>query len=157
MSGRYSYTVATGSVALSASATKSLWLLDPVTEPFTICEFGLSFDSVSPATAIRVDLYCVTNVGSAAGSSGTVNNWQDQRGPNNTTTALTNLTTEPTGVDILSQWFVQPFGGCLVIQYPLQREPGTAATATTNRLGLRCVTPSGTSCNSVSYVVFEET
>jgi len=156
MAGHYTYSVATGSVALSASATKSMWLLDPVTNPITIAEMSVSFDSSAPLTAIRVDLYVVTTVGSAAGTAGTVGKWMDQNAPAATTTALTALSTEPTTVVVLANWFLQPFGGNQTLQWPLMREPGAGAADTTHRLGLRCVTPSGASPNCVSYVVIDE-
>lgn len=156
MAGQYLYSVQTGSVALSASATKSMWLLDPVTNPIIICELGISFDGSAAATAVRVDLYVVTTLGSPAGTTGTLVKWSDQSLPSATTTALTALSAEPTTVSILASWFLTPAGGLLDIQYPLNREPGTAAAATTNRLGLRCVTPSAVSPNAVSYVVLSE-
>lgn len=156
MAGQYTYSVTMASTALSASATKSLWLLDPVTNPITICELGVSFNSSAASTAVEVDLYCVTTLGSPAGTTGTEVKWMDQNAPAATTTSLTALTTEPTTKAILCSWFIQPFGGTWTLQYPLMREPGTAAAATTNRLGLQVVTPSGVTPNALAYVVFEE-
>lgn len=156
MAGQYLYSVQTGSVALSASATKSLWLLNPVTNPITICEFSVSSDGSSAQTAVRVDLYVATTIGSPAGTAGTVAKWSDQSLPAATTTALTALTAEPTTVTVLWSWFLTPFGGLLDIQYPLGREPGTAGGATTNRLGLRCVTPAAVAPNVVADVLISE-
>lgn len=152
------YSVQTGSVALSASATKSLWLLDPAGGGFSIVEFNVTFDSAAPTTAVRVDLYQVSSVGSAAGSTGTIVKWTDVNIGAAATTALTALTTEPTTVAILASWFIQPCGGCIPSpQYPLGREVGAGAgLATTNRIGLRCVTPAGVTPNCVSYVAFDE-
>ena len=156
MAGQYVYSVSMVSTSLSASATKSLWLLDPVTNPITIVEWGVSFDQSSSSTAIEVDLYVVTSIGAPAGTSTTPVKWLDQNSPVATTTALTALSAEPTTVSILASYFIQPFGGTWTVQYPLQREPGTAAGATTNRVGLRVVTPVGVTPHALSYVVFEE-
>ena len=156
MSSPSLYSIATGSVALSASATKSLWLLDPVTNGFSIVEFGISFDGSAAATAIRVDLYQVSTIGSPAGTTATVNKWTDTNIGAATTTGLTALTAEPTTVAVLANWFVTPFSGLLEIQYPLGREVGAGAGLTTNRLGLRAVTPSGVSPNCVSHVIWQE-
>lgn len=152
------YSVQTGSVALSASATKSLWLLDPVSNGFSIVEFNVTFDAATPSAAVRVDLYQVSSVGSAAGSTGTVIKWTDVNIGAATTTALTALTTEPTTVAVIASWFVQPCGGCIPSpQYPLGREVGAGAgLATTNRLGLRCVTPAGVTPNACAYVAWAE-
>jgi hypothetical protein len=150
------YSVATGPVALTAATTQSMWLLDPVTKGICLTEIGVSFDASATSTAIRVETYVVTSLGSPAGTAGTIVKWIDQNLAAATTTALTALSAEPTTVTALQQWYVQPYGGTLVVQQPLGREPGAAAAATTNRLGLRCITPSGVSPNCVAYVVFQE-
>lgn len=152
MARHFTYSLQTGSVALSASATKSMWLLEPGSDPVTVCEFGISFDASAVSTAIRVDLYRATTFGSPAGTSGTLNAWMDKALPSATTAALTALTAEPTTVAIFASWFVQPFGGNLVVQYPLMREPGDSSFS----IGLRCVTPSGVTPNCVSYVMLDE-
>jgi hypothetical protein len=150
------YSIATGSVALSASATKSLWVMDPVTNGFSLVEFGLSFDGSSALTAVRVDLYQVSSVGSLAGSAMTVNKFTDTNIGAATTTVLGTITTEATTVTVLKNWFLTPYSGLLEIQYPLGREPGAGAGLTTNRIGLRCVTPSGVTPNVVSHAVWQE-
>jgi hypothetical protein len=150
------YSIATGSIALSASATKSLWLLDPVTNGFSITEIGVSFDGSAAATAVRIDLYQVSSIGSPAGTTATVNKFVDTNIGAATTTGLTALSAEPTTVAVLQNWFLTPFSGLLEIQYPLGREPGAGAGLTTNRLGLRAVTPSGVTPNVVSHVVWQE-
>lgn len=148
------YTVQTGSVALTAAATKTLLLLAPgAQDELCLTEMAISFDGASAATAIRVDLYRVTTLGSPAGTGGVF----VKRDPNNGTpaaAALTALTAEPTAVEILRSWFVAPNGGALVLQYPLGREPVGATNG--SRLGLRAVTPAGVSPNAVAYIEFEE-
>lgn len=154
MAGHYTYAAQTGSVAVVASTTRTLWQLDPVTNPISLIEWGISFDQASASTAVRIDLVTQTTAGTA--SSLTVNKWMDQAAPSATTTALQTYTVEPTLGVILASYFIQPFGGALVIQYPLMREPGTAAASTSNRVGLRYVSPSGVTPNVVSYVVWDE-
>lgn len=155
MAGHYYYAAQTGSVTLSSATTRTLWQLDPVTNPVTIIEWGISFDASASSTAVRVDLLTQTTAGTA--SSLTVIKWSDQNAPSATTTAQQTFTSsEPTTGVVLASYFIQPFGGNLIIQYPLTREPGTAAAATGQRLALRYVAPSGVTPNCVSYVVWDE-
>lgn len=156
MAGQYTYSITTASTSTTSGTTRSMWLLNPVTNPITVCEVGLSFDSSAAATAVEVDLYYTTSVGTPAGSTPTTVKWSDQNAPAATTTSLASLTTEPTTVVKMASWFIQPFGGTWTIQYPLQREWGAAAGGTANRLGLRVITPSGVTPNVISYVVWEE-
>lgn len=154
MPGVSIYSIQTGSVALSASATKSLWLANPATDAFCPVEVGISFDASASSTALRVDLYRVTTIGSAAGTTATIVKYNDPNSAAATTTGLTALTTEPTAVEILASWFIQPFGGLFVLQYPMGREPGAVAAG--QRLGIRAVTPASVSPNCVSYINFLE-
>lgn len=148
------YSVNTGVVSLSASATKSLWLLDPVADGFEIMEFGVSFDANASNTPIQVDLYIVTSLGSPAGSTGTVQSINGA--PTADTTALTALTTEPTTKVLLPSYYVQPFGGILDIQSPL--DLGIEGIGAGDRIGLQVVTPSSlwTSPHAVGFVYFKE-
>ena len=148
------YSVNFGAIALSASATKSLWLLDPVTNPFAIVEFGVSFNASASSAPVQVDLYVVTSLGTPAGTTGT----ERALGSTTvaaTTTSLTALTTEPTTKVLIQSWYVQPFGGLLEIQYPLGRE-GASAIGAGNRIGLQCVTPAAVTPTAVGHVWFEE-
>jgi len=149
------YSVKTGSVALTASSTKSLWLLNPVSDFFLVAEVSASMDASATAAGVGFELYRTTTVGTPAGSSYTpvkVNRQGDAAAA--TTTALTALTTEPTAVEIICEWFLQPFGGLIVLQYPLGREPMGAAAG--NRVGLRYITPAGVTPNCRSYAYFDE-
>lgn len=154
MPGTAIYSVQTGSVALSASATKSLWLLNPATDGFIPIEIGVSFDSSTATTAVRVDLYRTTTLGSPAGTTATIVKVPDPNLAAATTTGLTALSAEPTAVEILCSWFIQPAGGTFVEQWPMGRELGAAAAGA--RIGLRAVTPSAVTPNCVSYVWFQE-
>lgn len=154
MPGVSIYSIQTGSVALSASATKSLWLANPVTDGFVPVEISLSFDSSAATVAVRIDLYRVVTVGSAAGTTATIVKVNDPNSATATTTGLTALSVEPTTVEILSSWFIQPAGGTFVEQFPMTREAGAVAAG--QRIGLRAVTPSAVTPNCVSYIWFQE-
>ncbi|MFF4403604.1 hypothetical protein [Streptomyces sp. NPDC001404] len=154
MPGNYAYSVVTGKVTLTAAATKSLWLLNPVTNPIRLTEVSVSFDGSTSAQGVQVDLYRVATLGSPAGTTGTVSLLTDDNTPAATTTALTALTAEPTSVTVLRQWMVSPFGGLYIGQEVLDRELGTKSAG--SRIGLRYTTASGVSPNAVSYVTFVE-
>jgi hypothetical protein len=116
------YGTRTGSTALTASATKSLWLLNPVSDFFLLAQFGISLDASAASAGVGVELYRTTTLGTPAGTAATitkVNRIGDTAAA--TTTGLTVLTTEPTAVEVLADWFIQPFGGLFDVQYPLQR------------------------------------
>jgi len=147
------YSVKTGSVATTANATKSLWLVNPVTNRFVVAEISVSFDGSSAAAGIGIELYRTTTLGSPTGTSTTPVKVTDPNSAAADATSLTTLTAEPTAVEILAEWFVSPFGGLLDVQYPLGREPGVAAAGA--RIGLRYVTPASVSPNARSYVLFD--
>ena len=145
------YTMRTGSVALTAASTKSLILLNPVSSEVTLTEFAVSFDGSVAAASVGLEIYRVTTLGSPAGTTGTV--VQTFQGlPAAATTGLTALTTEPTTVEVMKEWFLTPFGGTLHIQSPLGRE----VINTTSRLGLRYITPTGVSPNARAFFEWEE-
>jgi hypothetical protein len=149
------YGTRTGSTALTASATKSLWLLNPVSDFFLLAQFGISLDASAASAGVGVELYRTTTLGTPAGTAATitkVNRIGDTAAA--TTTGLTVLTTEPTAVEVLADWFIQPFGGLFDVQYPLQREPLSAAAG--QRIGLRYVTPAAVTPNCRAYVWFDE-
>jgi hypothetical protein len=152
--GASRYSVKTGAVALSASATKSLILLNPVTYPTDLYELGISFDGSAAATGVAVELYRVTTIGSPAGTTGTVVKVEPGSAPTTAATALTALSAEPTTVEVLQEWYVTPFGGLFVVQFPLGREP--RGIATDKRLGIRAITPTGVTPNCRAYFVWEE-
>jgi hypothetical protein len=150
------YGLRTGSVALSAAATKSMWLLNPTTEYFLVAQMSVSFDSAAAALGIGVELYRTTTLGSPAGTAGTlikVNRVGDT-GAASSTLPLTALSAEPSAVEVLAEWFLQPFGGAIDLQFPFMREPLAAAAG--QRIGLRCVTQAGVTANARSYVWFDE-
>jgi hypothetical protein len=149
------YTVPNAAVALSASATKSLVLVTPATVDFVLTEISVSFDSATAAQGCQIDLYRVVTIGSAAGTTTTPAKSSNPDGAAATSTAKTNLTTEPTSVTVIKSWFLSPACGCLVLQHPLGREPSGSKTSGL-ALGLRVTTPSGVTPNALAYMEFEE-
>lgn len=149
------YSTRTGLITLSASATKSLWLLNPATDFFLIAQMAVSFKATASSDTVAVELYRTTTLGTPTGSAATiskVNRIGDAAAA--TTTGLTSLTAEPTAVEVLADWEIQPFGGLIDLQYPLQREPLSAAAG--QRLGLRCTTPAAVTPGVRSYIWFDE-
>jgi len=156
MAGQYLYSANLTKIAAgTASATQyGVWCLDPVTNPVTVVEFGFGLDGSSAAQSFQVSL-----VTQSAGNTGTISSlaWPDQRAPSATTTVTGNGTSAVgTTTGTLCSWAVQPFGGQIDIQYPLMREPGAAAAATTARIGLAYTNPGSTVVNLTSYVVWSE-
>ena len=151
------YTVNSGAVALSASATKSLILLNP-TVTYILTELGISFDAAAAVAAVTVDLYRTTTLGSPAGTTATYvkeNTQADSASSNATASSLVALSAEPTAVEILRSWYMQPFGGLVILQCPLGREPQMSGTST-QRVGIRVTTPTGVSPNAKSWFGVEE-
>jgi hypothetical protein len=149
------YGTRSGLVTLSASATKSLWLLNPATDYFVIAQMSVSFKATASSDTVAVELYRTTTLGTPAGTTATItkiNRISDAASA--TTTGLTSLTTEATAVEVLADWEIQPFGGAIDLQYPLSREPLAAAAG--SRIGIRCTTPSGVTPGVRSYVWFDE-
>jgi hypothetical protein len=144
-----------GAITLTAAATKSLWLLNPVSDFFVLAQLAVSFNAAAASATVAIELYRTTTLGTPTGTTATftkVNRVADAATP--TTTGLVNLTAEPTAVEILADWEIQPFGGLLDLQYPLQREPIGAAAG--QRIGLRAVTPAATTPGVRSYCWLDE-
>lgn len=149
------YGTRTGAVTLTAAATKSLWLLNPVSEYFLVAQIGISLRAAAVSDTVAFELYRTTTVGSPAGTTATftkVNRVSDIGAP--TTTGLTALSTEPTAVEVLAEWELQPLGGLVDLQYPLMRE--AAAAAAGQRVGLRYTTPAGVTPGCRAYIWFDE-
>lgn len=147
------FSVNTGKITLTASATKSLILLDPVTNQFVLTEISVSLDASAAAAGVQIDLYRTNTLGTPAGTTAVLNKL-DPNSQAATTTGLTALTTEPTSIFILDSWYLQPLGGLIVVQYPLGREPLAAAAGA--RLGLQYATPASVTPDCVATVWFEE-
>jgi hypothetical protein len=149
------YVIPAAATTLSSTAgAHSLILLNPV-NTLIISEVGISFNASAPTAGVEFDLYRTTTVGSPAGTTTTPVRANCQPDQAATTTALTVLTTEPTAVELIRPWYLQPFGGPYVFQYPLGREPD-ATGALTQRLGLRYTTVSGVTPSCLTYIEIEE-
>ncbi len=156
MPGQYLYTASLAPVAAgtTASTTYGVWCVDPVTNPATIVEFGFGLDGSSAAQSFQVSLVVQSSANSGSLSSIA---WADQRAPASATTVSGNGTAvSGTVTSTLARWMVQPFGGQIDIQYPLMREPGAAAAATTAQIGLVYKNPGSAVVNLTSYVVWSE-
>jgi hypothetical protein len=130
--------------ALVANTTKSLILLNPVAK-LSLTHIDISMDGSAAAAGVRFDLYRVTTLGSAAGTTATVIKTYASDSAS-AVTGLTALTTEPTAVEVVQSWYVQPFGGLLPLDAVLDHE--VVAPAAGSRIGLRYVNPSGgATCN----------
>ncbi|MEV0090453.1 hypothetical protein [Streptomyces sp. NPDC050738] len=154
MPGNYAYSATMAKTTLTASATKSLVLLNPAVSGIRLSEIGVSFDGSATATGVQIDLYRTATLGSPAGTTTTPAKLTDESLPTAGTTALSALTTEPTSVTVLRSWMVSPFGGLLVLQEVLDREVGTAPAGA--RLGLRYTTAAAVTPGCVAYMAWVE-
>lgn len=130
--------------ALAANTTKSLLLLNPVPK-IALTHIDISLDGNAAAAGVRFDLYRVTTLGSPTGTTGTqIKTYASDA--SSTVTSLVNLTAEPSAVEVIQSWYVQPFGGLLPLDAVLDHE--IVAPAAGARLGLRYVNPAGgATCN----------
>jgi hypothetical protein len=149
------FSIESAPVTLTAAATKSLILVDAGVNELELVEFGVGFDAEADVAAVRVELYRVTTIGSPTGTSTTPKKVKEASGAADAT-ALTNLTAEPTAVEIIrGPFYVRPDGGQLVIQNPLGDEE-TQRTATDGRIGLRVITPASVTPNAAAYFRIRE-
>ena len=140
--------------ALTAATAKTIVNVIPSANRIaTIVEFGVSFDGVTAsAVPVLVELVSSSQGTSGTSTAGTIN---QIRGRLNTVgaTAGVNYTAEPTTLTVIKQWLVTPYGGNLVIQFPLGREP--EADATTNKgIAIRLTAPAAV--NARGYIEFEQ-
>ena len=143
------------SVALTASATKSLVLVDAGVNEIEVVKFGVFFDAEADLAGIRAELYRVTTIGTPAGTTTTPTKVKEASGAADAT-SLTNLTTEPTAVEVIGgPYFVRPDGGGIEIANPLGDEE-TQRTATDGRIGLRVITPAAVTPNAVAFIRIRE-
>lgn len=143
----------TGDIALSAATAKTILnVINAANGVNCIIEFSVSFDGVtSTAEPVTVELCSSTQATAGTSTSHTI---VQTGGPTRAvqSTAQRNYTAEPTVLTVLKRWLVRADGGCLVIQYPLGREPEQVITA--DGLCLRCTAPAAV--NVQGYIEFEE-
>jgi len=145
------YTVMANGVTLTGAATQSLILLDPVTDGFRLTQISISLDNVTTdAEPVQFDLYRTVTLGTPAGTSSTPV-LIDPSDHAATTTALINLTTEPTSVSVIDGWYISPHSGLFVLQFPLDMGPRALTGAA--QMGLRYVTAASVTpkCNATLW------
>lgn len=149
------YGTRTGAQTIVAATTKTLWLINPVSDLDLIAEMCISLRASAASDTVAFELYRTTTLGTPAGTTATIT--KINRGGDAGTAATTGLimlTTEPTAVEVLADWELQPFGGVLPLQWPLGRE--AIAPAAGARIGLRYISPAGVTPGVRSYVWFDE-
>jgi hypothetical protein len=147
------YSVRTGKVTLTSGATQSLLLLNPAVVNVKVRGVSVSLDGSAGAAAVQFDLYRTSTVGSPAGTAVTPAQGYEADGAAQSS-CLSVLTTEPSAVTVLDSWYVQPFGGLAVLQWPFGAEP--VGKGGGNRVGVRYVAPSGVTPDCLCAVWFEE-
>lgn len=148
------YTVqATGT--LTAAATKTLILLNPVTVPIELIQITASLDNITTdAEPVLFDIVRATTIGSPAGTTGTEVRVDESDPSTAQTTSLINLSTEPTTYEIIDSFYLTPHSGVVAFQFPLGREP--KAKGAGERIGIRYTTVSGVTPKYVVTAWFEE-
>jgi hypothetical protein len=148
------YTVeSNGDIALSAATAKTILnFINASNGLIRVVELSVSFDGTSAtAEPVTVELCSSTQAGAGTSTSHTI---AQTGGPTRTVqgTAARNYTAEPTTLTALKRWLVRADGGCLIIQFPLGREPEQVTTA--DALALRCTAPA--TVNAQGYMEVEE-
>lgn len=143
----------TSDTTLTAASTKSLILLNPVTVAFKLRQIDISLDASAAAAGVKFQVYRVSTIGTPAGTTATP--WlADERDVAATTTALTNLTAEPTTVGVLCSYYLQPLGGLYTLPLPFSAE--IIGKGGGNRIGLRYTTPAAVAPDVIATAWFEE-
>ncbi len=138
------YTVSTGKLTLTESATKSLILLNPVTVSIKVRQLDISLAASAAAEEIQFDLYRVATLGTPEGEAATPA-LADERDGAATSSALIakasegGFKKEPTAVTLLASYLLQPLGGVISIPLPYGAEVVTKLAGA--RLGVRYVSP----------------
>lgn len=146
------YTARVSAVALTASTTKTLLqVITGANRPGRVVEMSVSFDGVDASkTPIQVDLLLQTTAGTSSALTLVKDNRLSEAVQ---ATALQTFTVEPTASDVYRSWYVTPANGLWALQWPLGRE---IQMNVSERVGIRCIVPAGTSCNATATLTFEE-
>jgi len=138
--------------AVATAATETLvQVVTGATRKAKIKEWGVAFDGAdATATPIRVDLLRQTTAGTSSSLTIVQNDPDD---PTVIATALQDFSAEPTAGDVLWSEYLTPAGGFDRVQLPLGEE---IVMDVSQRIGLRVVVPSGSNCNAIGYIKFEE-
>jgi hypothetical protein len=145
----------TGDIALTAATAKTILnVVNGTNALIRLVEFSVSFDGVTAtAEPVVVELCGSTQATAGAPTGGTITLTQI-RGPVRTaqSTGRRNYTAEPTVLTVWKRWLVSAFGGLLVLQFPLGREPEMITTVA--GMCLRCTAPAAV--NAQAYLEVEE-
>jgi hypothetical protein len=159
------YVVHTGSsaIALSAATAKTIFYVNAASanQP-SFVELAVGFDgTTSTNTPALVELVYGTKASNSTPGTGSttftplqLRGWPAQASAQ---AAANNCTSEPTVLTTIKQWLVTPFGGLLVVQSPMGREPTAVASGTSvsgNQIGIRLTAPQ--TVNARGYGEFEE-
>ena len=126
----------TSAVSVAAATTQTLVqaVAADANTPLVVKQISVSFkDPTSSDTEVLVELLRQTTAGTSSALTPVA--YREQNSAAARFTALQTFTAEPTAGNLLDSWYVLPYGGLFVIQYPLDGEP----TCTT-RIGVRVTT-----------------
>ncbi len=158
------YVVNTGgsAIALTGASAKTIFYINSgsANQP-SFVELSVGFDGVtSTAVPALVELmYGTAATNSTPGTGSTtftpvqIRAWPAQT---SVQTAANACSSEPTVLTSLKPWLVSPYGGLLIIQFPLGREPTGIVTAATSgkQVAVRCTAPANV--NVRGYIEYEE-
>lgn len=153
------FTVSTGKLTLTESATKSLILLNPATVSIKLRQLDISIGASAAAEEVQFDLYRVGTLGTPEGEAATPV-IADNLGGAATTTALIakasegGFKKEPTAVTAIASYLIQPLGGIISIPFPFGAEPACALAGA--RMGVRFTTPGSVKPACIATAWFEE-
>lgn len=154
MAERRLYVVSANGTSGTSGSTE-VWSVRQGSRSLTICQVSLSLGYSAAASGMLVSLNAYTGTLPGTGAAATPQKWHDLTEAAATATAEINGTSVATIASTGPQWYVQPFGGILDVQYPLQREPGLDAAGTTAMWSL-VLTNAAIGYPYAGYVVFEE-
>lgn len=136
------YSVTANAAAASNAAKVAIQLATGAGITNRVVGFSVSFNGTDASkTPVLVELVKETGA-SSGGAAGTLTQADGLLARTVQTTCRTNDTTDGSSPTILESWYVSPTAA-LVIQYPLGREPGMAASSYL-ALRITTVTASGT-------------
>ena len=153
------YSATTGKILLTSNSTKTLVLLNPVTNLFKIRQIDFSFDDATVASGVQMDIYRVNTLGTPTGLTATVQQF-DARDTVPTTTALIatttsgGISTEPSSVFVIASYLIQPLGGLYSIPFPYGAE--IIGQGAGSRIGVRYNNPANVSTDCIVNIAFEE-
>jgi hypothetical protein len=119
----------------------------------TLVQVSFSLGGTAVAAALPASLGVYSSASSGGGTV-TPGKFSNQSIGAPTTSCRTLDTTPGAVVSLLTAWQVQPLGGLIDVEYPLDREPGMDAV-TSDYIGLQVINQ-GTSYPFSAYAIFEE-